>query len=118
VTQGAHVLEPLLYALALERVFPDARVSGGRLYFGTHEQGHASQEVALSERSRSVAQELFQSIDTLLQQGFLPAAPERDACASCEFRAICGPHEEERVARVKQRDAERLRSLQLLRRLP
>ncbi|MEY4582560.1 MAG: hypothetical protein RL701_7263, partial [Pseudomonadota bacterium] len=118
VTEGAHVLQPLLYALALERMYPDAHVSGGRLYFCTREQRYTSQEVLLGERSRGVARDLFAAIDDLLQQGFLPAVPERDACERCEYVAICGPHEQERVQRVKHRDFSRLRSLQLLRRLP
>ncbi|MET0389089.1 MAG: PD-(D/E)XK nuclease family protein [Polyangiales bacterium] len=118
VTQGAHMLSPLLYALALERIYPDAHVSGGRLYYCSHEQRYKSHEVPLGERARDVARQLLQTIGEFLEQGFLPAAPERDACASCEFAPICGPHEEERVGRVKQRDNERLRRLELLRRLP
>lgn len=118
VSSGGHVLQPLLYALALERMYPDATVEGGRLYFCTREHHYESQAVPLGERARGVAKDIFQAAGELLSQGFLPAAPENGACASCSFRDICGPHEEERVQRVKHRDQARLRGLQLLRRLP
>jgi CRISPR/Cas system-associated exonuclease Cas4 (RecB family) len=117
ITAGGHVLQPLLYALALEQLFPAARVSGGRLYYCTRQEQYASHPVELNPRTREIAAQVAQSANDLLGQGFLPAAPERDACGQCEYQVICGPHEQERE-RVKQRDAGRLRGLQLLRRLP
>jgi hypothetical protein len=119
ITQGGHVLQPLLYALALERMFPGAQVSGGRLYFCTHAARYKIFEVPLSERAREAADVLAQAASDLIGNGLLAAAPEAGACERCDYRAICGPHEEERVTRVKQRDlGAQLRSLQLLRRLP
>jgi len=38
-------------------------------------------------------------VDRAIELGFLPAAPASGACAWCDFRAVCGPHEEVRVAR-------------------
>jgi CRISPR/Cas system-associated exonuclease Cas4 (RecB family) len=118
VTNGGRVLQPLLYALALERLYPDAQVAGGRLYFCTTRGHFASQDVPLDDDARAIARELVTSIDELVRAGLLPAAPAEGACQRCSYRAICGPDEEERVARVKARDAARLRNLQRVRRLP
>ena len=119
ITQGGHVLQPLLYALALERMYPEAQVSGGRLYFCTHGARYRSHDVPLNARAREAAEVLYQAAHELIGGGLLPAAPEEGACERCDYRVICGPYEEERVARVKQRElGSQLRSLQLLRRLP
>jgi CRISPR/Cas system-associated exonuclease Cas4 (RecB family) len=99
-------------------MFPDAAVSGGRLYFNTHDERYQSYEVPLSERARSVAERFLQNLDALLQQGFLPAAPEREACTRCAYLAVCGPHEAERTWKVKRADGARLQALARIRGLP
>lgn len=118
ITTGGKVLQPLLYALALERMFPDASVSSGRLYYCTAQGGFATHEVQLTERARNTAKQLLTAIGGMLDDGFLPAAPSGGACEYCSYRAVCGPYEEERVARVKARDAARLERLVAVRRLP
>jgi hypothetical protein len=45
----------------------------------------------------------------------LAAAPNEGACTWCDFRAVCGPSEEQRVARKPQ---DRLRDLIELRSRP
>jgi ATP-dependent helicase/nuclease subunit B len=115
---GGRVLQPLLYALALERLFPQAAVEGGRLYFCTRHGRYESRNVPLNERTRQLAAQLTAAIGAALERGFLPAAPERGACETCAYQAVCGPYEEERVGRVKQRDADRLHGLHMLRRQP
>ena len=37
-------------------------------------------------------------IDRAIELGRLPAAPARDGCRFCDFRPVCGPGEERRVA--------------------
>jgi ATP-dependent helicase/nuclease subunit B len=123
ITAGARVLQPLLYALALERLFEGARVDSGRLYFCTTRAGFASHEVPLHAGARRVAAEFVQCVDALLGQGFLPAAPAHTRelgpeCERCSFRVVCGPYEAERVARVKAKDFARLKPLFQLRNLP
>ena len=117
--QVACVLQPLLYALALEQLFPDAHVSAGRLYYCTRKEQYESYVVELNERTREIATRLAQYANDMLAQGFLPAAPDPpEVCNNCEYLVICGPHEAERVQNIKQRDSGRLRSLNLLRGLP
>jgi len=38
-------------------------------------------------------------IDESIVSGFLPAAPRRGACEYCDYRIVCGPHEELRTHR-------------------
>jgi hypothetical protein len=115
IVRGGEMLQPVLYALALEQLFPDAAVVGGRLYFCTSKGGFVEHNVALHTGARSMARELVQVIDGSLEHGFLPAAPKDGACETCEYRTICGPYERERVAKKKQ---ESLAPLFHLRNLP
>jgi ATP-dependent helicase/nuclease subunit B len=118
VTAGARVLQPILYALALEQLFPGAQVSGGRLYYCTSSAGFASHEVPLNDHTRIVAKDLAQSADKLIGGGFLPAAPAVKECEICPYQSVCGPYEELRVASVKRAEMERLAPLFHLRNLP
>jgi CRISPR/Cas system-associated exonuclease Cas4 (RecB family) len=117
-TYGGKVLQPLLYALALEQLFPSAQVLSGRLYFCTSRADFAHHEVPLDTARRALFSDLIGAIDQLLQTGFLPAAPRKDACRQCSYRGVCGPYEEERVASVKVKDMARLAPLFRLRNLP
>ena len=125
ITERGRVLQPLLYALALEQLFPGARVASGRLYFCSSRGEFTSQEVPLDDGARALAKDLFGSIDAMLAEGFLPAAPgplphdrERHECDHCDYRPVCGPHEPERVGAVKSRDLTRLKVLNHIRSLP
>ena len=119
ITAGGLVLQPLLYALALEQIFPEAQVSAGRLYYCTRKEQYESYVVELNERTREIAARLAQYANDMLSQGFLPAAPDPpEVCSRCEYQVICGPHEAERIQKIKRRDTGKLRSLDLLRGLP
>jgi ATP-dependent helicase/nuclease subunit B len=118
VTQGGTVLQPLLYALALERLFPGATVRGGRLHFCTSRGRFEVQDVPLTARARETGERLIRAISSMLEAGFLPAAPDREACENCSYRVICGPYEEERVAQVKAKESFRLAPLFQIRDLP
>jgi CRISPR/Cas system-associated exonuclease Cas4 (RecB family) len=118
VVSGGRVLQPLLYALALEQLFPAARVQGGRLYFCTGDAGFKQHVVLLHEHSRIVARELVENIEAQLKEGFLPAAPEPNACERCAYLTVCGPYEEQRVSKGKRADLKRLLPLHHVRNLP
>ncbi|MBL8112766.1 MAG: hypothetical protein JNK60_07775, partial [Acidobacteria bacterium] len=51
-----------------------------------------------------------------VDDGFLPAHPRPGACTYCDFKDVCGPNEEERVARKKADPA--IDALRELRSLP
>ncbi|MCX5746383.1 MAG: PD-(D/E)XK nuclease family protein, partial [Proteobacteria bacterium] len=112
VIDGGTSLQPILYALVLERLFPDATVVGGRLYYCTTRGEFTSVEVPLHDGARAATQILVDTLGHHLAEGFFPAAPAAEACRYCDFKPICGPHEERR-AKIKQ--PARLVQLRLLR---
>jgi RecB family exonuclease len=114
VVGGGRHLQPVLYALACEGLLPET-VDSGRLYYCTSDGEFTEREVPLNEWSRGQAAEVVKIIGEALAEGFLPAAPDKDACKWCDYRPVCGPHEERRVARKNQ---EHLGELIRLRGLP
>lgn len=100
VIDGGRTLQPALYALALEKLFPGSRVEGGRLYYCTHAGDFTSVPVALDAEARGSVQKLAQTVSQALAGGFLPAAPRDDKeCEWCDYLPVCGPGEFRRVAR-------------------
>ena len=116
VIGGGATLQPALYALALEKLFPGAGVEGGRLYYCTHVGEFSSVPVPLGEGVRSSVKALAHTVADALQQGFLPAAPrdERE-CSRCDYLPICGPSE---WPRSKRKPREPLLPLLALRDMP
>ena len=113
VIGGGQHLQPVLYALACEKLL-DEPVESGRLYYCTADGGYEERVVPLDAQSRQLAGRVVEIIGRALAQGFLPALPTRGACRYCDYRPVCGPHEETRTARKpKDRcaDLDRLRSL-------
>ena len=116
IVRGGKSLQPLLYALAAEKLLAgEAQVAAGRLYFCTSNGGFAAREVVLNDNARSLAVQIADEIGEALSRPSLPAAPEKDACTYCDYRVVCGPYEEIRSA-GKPRD--RVESLLALRDLP
>jgi CRISPR/Cas system-associated exonuclease Cas4 (RecB family) len=107
---GGEVLQPALYALAAEQMLAEL-VQSGRLYYSTVAQNYASIDVPLNEWTRRRVAQVLTSIDGAIREGFLPAAPRKDACKGCDYLAVCGPYEEERVAAKSQAELGRLKEL-------
>ncbi|MGH9675401.1 MAG: PD-(D/E)XK nuclease family protein, partial [Bryobacteraceae bacterium] len=105
---GTH-LQPVLYGMAAEKLL-DAKVLHGRLSYCTQRGSYEIVEVML-DKARASANEALRIIQDSITSGFLPAAPRKDTCAICDYRAVCGPYEEERVRRKPQDRLERLVSL-------
>ncbi|MET0341725.1 MAG: PD-(D/E)XK nuclease family protein, partial [Polyangiales bacterium] len=122
---GGRSLQPLLYALALEQMFPEAQVVAGRLFFCTARGEFKTHEVRLDDTARAIARDLIAGIDAMIDHACLPAAPapqpedrNRGECDRCPYQVVCGPHERERVAFVKHDDLKRLAPLFMVRNLP
>jgi len=111
VVAGGTGLQPVLYALALEKLYPDGAVDGGRLYYCTSVGGFEEREIALDGAARHAASELGSIVGEALSTPFLPASPARGACDWCDYRVVCGPYEEIRTARKPRAAVERLRYL-------
>jgi RecB family exonuclease len=114
VVNGGKILQPVLYALAAERILAGT-VAAGRLYYCTSTGGYEERVVALDDVSRNAASDVVGIIGRAIDEGFLPAAPNRGECRLCDYRAVCGPYEEQRIAR---KPAARLGPLGRLRAIP
>jgi len=113
IVGGGGVLQPVLYSLAVEQAL-GARVASGRLFYATTAGGFAEHEIPINDYTRAAALQVLEIIDRAVETGFLPAAPAPRACTWCDFRSVCGPREEERVAgkaKDKLADLAALRSM-------
>jgi ATP-dependent helicase/nuclease subunit B len=104
---GGRFLQPLLYGLAAEKLLGQT-VESGRLLYATQQGGYQPFEIRLDHRARLFISKLLANIDGALAEGFLPPVPQKDACGFCDYRIVCGPYEEQRAARYKDRRDERL----------
>ena len=103
------VLQPLLYGLAARQLL-HTEVESGRLLYATQRGEYKYAEIPITDRSRAFLTKLLANIDGSISQGFLPPAPQKEACANCDYRPVCGPYEEFRSSKKDRRD-ERLEPL-------
>jgi RecB family exonuclease len=106
---GGLFLQPLLYGLAAKHLL-DSEVEYGRLLYATQRGEYKYAQIPIADRSRAILAKLLQNIDGSIAAGFLPPAPAKDACGHCDYRPVCGPYEELRMARKNRRE-ERLEPL-------
>jgi ATP-dependent helicase/nuclease subunit B len=110
VIGGGEMLQPVIYGLAVEHLL-GARVVESRLYYCTRAGGFSERVVTLSGEARGRGPEVLALIDRAIAVGFLPPAPRARACGICDFRDVCGPHEEIRVKLKEQARMDELRAL-------
>jgi RecB family exonuclease len=115
---GGKTLQPVLYALAAERVLREP-VEAGRLYYCTAAGGYEERVVTIDAAARAAAAEMSAIIGKALADGFLPAAPGARECDYCDYRRVCGPYENTRVEykTAAKSVADRLAELRHLREL-
>lgn len=114
IVGGGKHLQPVLYALACEELLNEP-VESGRLYYCTLDGNYEHRDVPLDDFARGTAGIAVGIIGQALEQGFLPAAPEKDACRWCDYRLVCGPLEERRV---QLKPGDRIWDLKRLREMP
>ncbi len=95
-TGGGAALQPLAYALAAEKLLGRV-VEAGRLWYCTARGDYQQITIPVTDESRRALLRLFHIVDRHIERGFLPAAPRPGACAFCDYRAVCGPYEEQRI---------------------
>jgi ATP-dependent helicase/nuclease subunit B len=128
VIGGGKTLQPVLYALAAERLLAEP-VRSGRLYYCTATGNYEERIVEIDETARAAALDFVTTVEGALKAGFLPAAPEPRECNWCNFRRVCGPYEEQRMriksggtapngAATKSKEAQRMTALWNLRARP
>jgi ATP-dependent helicase/nuclease subunit B len=111
---GGALLQPLLYALAAETLLGES-VESGRLFYCTQRGDFSSIDIPLQDEARSRLTRVLETIDHSIAEGFLPAAPQTGACATCDYSGVCGPYEE---TRTKRKTGDRLDPLIELRHSP
>jgi ATP-dependent helicase/nuclease subunit B len=111
IVGGGTVLQPVLYSMAIEQGL-GRKVIEGRLFYCTTAGGFVDHKITINDYTRGQGLQVLTIVDRAVEQGFLPAAPADGACTWCDFRAVCGPHEEERIAR---KAVDRLADLHALR---
>jgi ATP-dependent helicase/nuclease subunit B len=111
---GGAVLQPVLYAMAVEAAL-NRSVSHGRLFYCTSAGSYVSHPIPLNDMTRAAGLEVLQVVDRAIENGFLAAAPSEEACGRCDFRPVCGPDVFRRVSRKPQ---DRLADLLALRSRP
>jgi ATP-dependent helicase/DNAse subunit B len=104
---GGRLLQPLLYGLAAGQLL-GATVESGRLFYATQQGGYQHALIPVHEKSRAFLAKLLSNIDGAIAAGFLPPHPQKDGCEFCDYRVVCGPYEELRTARHKDRRDDRL----------
>jgi ATP-dependent helicase/nuclease subunit B len=113
VIKKGEILQPVLYALTIEKLFPGRKVKEGRLYYCTAAGDFSKIDMPLDQSARDAAKLVATTIGEAISTGFLPAAPAKDACRYCDYRSVCGPYEE---IRTKRKAKDRLKGLAELRR--
>ena len=115
VIGGGETLQPVLYALTLEKLFPKTKVESGVLFYCTSAGDFTTVHVPLDDEARAAAAMVTKTVGDALQNGFLPAMPKLEkkgsACTWCDFRPVCGPYEEIRTKKkreVKENEEARL----------
>ena len=101
---GGQSLQPILYALTIERLLPDAEVGAGRLYYCTSAGGFEDRVVPLDKPARDAADTVARSVGAALKNTFLPALPDEKACLYCDYKTVCGPYEEHRTSRKSTKE--------------
>jgi CRISPR/Cas system-associated exonuclease Cas4 (RecB family) len=115
VIEGGKVLQPVLYALTLEKLFPGATVRSGRLDYCTTKGGFLPIEIPLNQIARDAAKLVAKTITDAVESAFFPAAPSKDACMWCDYKTVCGPYAEWLAGR---KPTDRLQPLTKLREHP
>lgn len=113
VIAKGEILQPVFYALVLEKLFDGKEVKGGRLYYCTTAGDFTKIDIPLDDNARNAARVVAKTVGDAVAVGFLPTAPAKDACRYCDYRPVCGPYEE---IRTKRKPGDRLKDLVALRR--
>jgi CRISPR/Cas system-associated exonuclease Cas4 (RecB family) len=102
VIGGGETLQPVLYSLAVEQVWK-TQVVDARLSFCTSRGEFTERVVPLTDETRREGLFVLDIIDRAIGAGFFPPLPREGACERCDYRAVCGPHEQARARRKDNR---------------
>ena len=110
---GGKTLQPVLYSLAASAELGKP-VSSGRLYFCTRRGEFKEIDIRNTPDAAGKLATVLRTVDQAILEGFLPAAPALKACEYCDYSSVCGPYEEQRVAKKQRGPLEALKALRSL----
>jgi ATP-dependent helicase/nuclease subunit B len=113
VVGGGATLQPLLYALAAREVL-GAETESGALFYCTQRGNYEKLPVQVNDSTVKWLRRVTEIIDSAIVRGALPAAPARDACSLCDFQAVCGPYEQQRLRKKPLGELEELNELRCM----
>ncbi len=100
IVEGGRVLQPVLYAVALEALMGEPVVES-RLSYCTTAGQFTVRSIALDEHIRKRGLEVLEIVDRAIEHGMLAAKPgligNHAVCDYCDFRPVCGPDEPRRT---------------------
>ncbi len=106
VIGGGEMLQPLLYALALEALLVRAGsprdIVESRLYYSNEKGAGRPVAVPVQRATQRDALAVLDLVEEAVQAGTLVAYPRKDACKTCPYIVVCGPNEEGRVERKRK----------------
>jgi ATP-dependent helicase/nuclease subunit B len=111
---GGAALQPLLYALSAEAIL-GVPVEASELSYCTQRGNYQRIETLVTPGARQFIGRVLDIVGNFIGEGFLPAAPQTNACSLCDYKPVCGPHEELRSGKKK---VDRLEALVELRNMP
>ncbi len=118
VVGGGRHLQPVLYALVLEKLVAGQRIDSGRLFYVTQVGGFTEVPTPLDGLARDSFARVVRAIRASLEQSFLPALPDEGECRWCDYRTVCGPEEERRLRLTRKVLRADTRELLAIRDLP
>ena len=105
---GGAMLQPVLYSLAVEQALGTPVHVRAAVLLHVRRRLRRSRDPA-QRANRRAGLEALEIVDRAIELGFLPAAPAERACTWCDFRPVCGPHDEQRASAQDAREAGRSR---------
>lgn len=116
IVEGGRMLQPVLYAAALEALTGEPVVEG-RLSYCTTAGQFTTRVIPIDDPIRRRGLEVLEIVDRAIEHGMLAAKPGPayggSACDRCDFLAVCGPDEFVRTKRKPD-----VPDLDALRRMP
>jgi CRISPR/Cas system-associated exonuclease Cas4 (RecB family) len=110
VLGGGEVLQPVLYGLAIEKLL--GPVVESRLSYCTSTGRFTERVVPLDRYAREAGLQVIETIDAAVANATFVPSPREGRCNWCDFRVVCGPHEELRAGRKRPlEDLLRLRNM-------
>jgi RecB family exonuclease len=107
IVGGGETLQPVLYSMVAEAALGEP-VEQARLSFCTSRGGFQDRTVEINDGSRLQGKQALEIVARSIEAGMMPPSPrvggrwKLGACAYCDFRPVCGPHEEIRTRRYRR----------------